>query len=79
MGLELDVSNGNFDAVITWMRKRGVIAMKIGENAFTLGSLSEPEDTPVKTVAMTPEQANAAKRKEHEENFYGVPARPKVT
>jgi hypothetical protein len=75
MGFELD-TNGplcldTLNSLCDWMRKRGVMALKVAEIAITLHSMQEPvEQKPEEPL--TPEQIRARARKEREANYYAA-------
>lgn len=57
------------DALCDWMRRRGVVALKIGETALTLGSLQEPVEMK-EPIRPSPEEIRAKAREERAELYY---------
>lgn len=66
------------DYLVDWMRRRAVVAVKIGDTAITLGTLEEPSPVPMRPPPATDidpieeqKRRQARARAERAETFYG--------
>lgn len=57
------------DEMVTWMRRRGVAALKQGETAITLATLDEPQERPP-AQEHDPKAAQQRIRDEHAANWF---------
>lgn len=55
------------DALVDWMRKRAVIAIKVNEIAITLGTLEEPMPQPKMPANREPPSEDALRKKKRDE------------
>lgn len=69
------VDLATLDALVDWMRRRAVVAIKHHDVAITLATIEEPAPTPVRARSTQPEDPEKRRERERAERsvtFYGT-------